>query len=178
VYKACRYSNFEEAMTMIRFMMMVAIGVFFMMQLVHAQTFQKHFKEWQVYTAKEGGKKVCYMLSFPTNKSGNYNKRGEPYFIIKHVRSGHDEISVSSGYPYKKDSEVDVQIDGKNYALFTEDELAWAYDAKQDKAMVNAMKKGVEMRVKGISRKGTYSLDRYSLFGLTRAYNHMKGLCE
>lgn len=143
-----------------------------------AQTHHNTYGDWNVYTVAQGGKTVCYITSAPTKKSGNYSSRGEPYTMITHRSANVDEVSVSSGYTYKDKSDVKTTIDGTQFNMFSKDELAWAYDEKQDSAMVSAMKKGSKMAVKGTSRKGTYSEDSYSLKGISKAYDKMKELCK
>jgi invasion protein IalB len=143
-----------------------------------AQQFQSTHGNWSVFTYNEGGKRTCYIASAPTAKTGNYNQRGEPYLLVTHRSANADEISLSSGYPYKEKSEVAVTIDGKAFKLFTKQNLAWAYDVKQDSDMVASMKRGNRLQVRGTSQRGTFSDDTYSLSGFTAAYNKMKALCK
>lgn len=134
--------------------------------------------DWRVFSATVEGKKVCYAASIPTGKTGNYNKRDEPFIIVTGRSSSIDEVSVSSGYPYKEGSEVTLTIDGKAFALFTQGSRAWAYDTTQDNRMIAAMVRGNSLNVKGASPKGTYSLDSYSLKGFSRAHQRLKALCR
>lgn len=143
-----------------------------------AQEFVRAHGEWNVYTLMQDGKKTCYIASAPTGKSGTYKSRGEPYALVTHRSADVDEVSVSSGYPYKEKSEAKLNVDKKEYKLFTKDELAWAYDEKQDSTIVKAMKKGSKMVVKGSSQKGTTSADTYSLKGFSKAYDEMKKQCS
>lgn len=143
-----------------------------------AQEFVSTHGDWSVFTINKGGSKVCYMASAPVKNTGNFSKRGDPYALITSRGPSADEVSFSSGYPYKKDSQVRVEVDGTKFELFTRDELAWAYDSGQDNRMVTSLKKGNRMTVRGTSPKDTYSLDTYSLRGATAAYNKMKSLCN
>lgn len=143
-----------------------------------AQEFVSTHGDWSVFTISKGGNKVCYMASAPVKNTGNFSKRGEPYALVTHRSAQVDEISVSSGYPYKNGTKTRVDIDGSKYELFTKDEIAWAYDNDQDKRMVDELKKGTRMTVRGTSPKDTYSIDSYSLRGATAAYNKMKSLCN
>lgn len=156
-------------------------GIFITLALsstAHAQQLDKTFSDWNVYTVTQDGSKICYMASAPTKKKGTYNKRGEPYLLVTHRSADSDEVSTSSGYPYKKDSEVSASLDGVLYKMFTKDELAWAYDEHQDQSMVSAMKRGMKLNIKGESQVGTTSEDLYSLKGFTSAYKRMKELCQ
>lgn len=154
---------------------LMAAGTFTTAQ---AQEFVSTHGDWSVFTINSGASKTCYIASAPVKKAGNYSRRDDPYALITHRDANTDEVSVSSGYPYKDDSKVTVEVDGTKFEFFTKGELAWAYDAEQDKKLVNAMKKGSRMMVRGTSQIGTYSIDTYSLKGATAAYNKMKGLCR
>lgn len=143
-----------------------------------AQTLHQTYGDWKVFTHKEGVKDMCYIASTPTKKAGNYSKRGEPFVLVTHRSARIDELSVSSGFPYKKDSEASVKLDKKEFKLFTQNDRGWAYDEKDDLAIVDRMAKGKLMVVKGTSPKGTYAEDHYSLNGFTKARRAMKDLCK
>ncbi|MET0155303.1 MAG: invasion associated locus B family protein [Rickettsiales bacterium] len=143
-----------------------------------AQQKDKEFKDWSVYTTTLQGKKTCYAASFPTKKSGNYNKRDEPYFIVTRIRGDAYEVSTYSGYPYKAGSDVALNVQGNAFAMFTKGERAWAQSEKIDGDIVAAMKKGSSMSVKGTSIRETYSTDNYSLMGFSNAVKRMDDLCR
>lgn len=143
-----------------------------------AQEFVATFGNWSVFTITQNTEKVCYIASAPVKEAGNYSKRGKPYALVTHRTATIDEVSVSSGYPYQADSKVKVEVDSKKSEFFTKGEIAWAYDQKQDADVVSAMKRGNRMTVRGTSPRGTYSIDTYSLKGITAAYNKMKSLCR
>ncbi len=147
-----------------------------------AQQLQKIYKQWSVFTLQQQGEKICYIASSPVSSSGNYKSRSEPYLIVTHRSKNVDEVSTASGYPYKQDSKVIALVDGKErYELFTSlqvPDTAWARDTTQDQKLVASMKKGLSMTVRGNSRLGTYSEDKYSLMGFTKAYRNMKNACK
>lgn len=161
----------------------LALGLGFILTLTltttaaQAQTLQKTARDWRVFTLAQGGEKTCYIVSMPTKKEGNYNKRGEPFVIVTHKNANTDEVSVSSGYPYKENAPVKVSIDDNTHQLFAKGERAWAKDSDTDRQMVRQMKKGRRMSVRGNSKLDTFSKDTYSLLGFTAAYRKMKELC-
>ncbi len=135
---------------------------------------------WSAYTYKEGGKLTCYMYSQPTKKEGNYKKRGDPHIMVTRRRGSDvvEEVSVTSGYPYKEKSKIKLQIDGRDIVFgIVQDEHAWTDDAKEDKAVVKAMRRGNKLTVRGTSRKDTYSLDTYSLKGFTKTHKAIVKAC-
>lgn len=135
--------------------------------------------DWNVIRYVEGGKQFCYIHSVPINETGNYTRRGGPYVLV--VRQGGgagDQVSVTSGYPYKDGSEAELKIDDRTFKLFVHGEKAWARNAEEDKALVGAMIKGLRMTLRGTSQKGTYSLDTYSLRGFSRAHDEIVKACR
>lgn len=137
------------------------------------------FQDWRAFTFTENGNKVCYMASEPEEAEGDYTQRGDIYAMVTHrpAQGTEDVVSFVIGYPFKKDSRVTVDIDGKKFTLFTHKDTAWASDAQTDKALVQAMIRGRDMVVKGISSRGTETTDTYSLIGFTDAHRAIDKAC-
>lgn len=134
---------------------------------------------WSGYSYREDGKKTCYMYAKPEKAEGNYTQRGEVFAFISHrpTLGVFDEVSFDTGYTYKQDSPVKVDIGGANYTLVTEGERAWSNTAAGDKALVKAMRGGAKMIVRGISSRDTNTKDTYSLIGFTATYTAVKEAC-
>ena len=147
----------------------------------NAQEFHGEYKNWGVFTIKQSDSKVCYVTSTPISKKGNYRNRSEPYMLVT-FRGKKPEVSVNSGFPFKKGSDVDVKINNRyKYKFFTSDEtleMAWAKDEKTDRDLIQKMKSGSRLVSKGYSRLGTHAEDTYSLNGFTKAYESMEKLCK
>lgn len=132
---------------------------------------------WTVYEVTDSRGRVCYLASEPASQSGNYSRRDDPAVLVVRLPGKTAEYAtVHPGYPYKKDSKVEVAIDGRKFQLFTDGEHAFTFDA-DDKAIVEAMMRGSSMTVRGTSTRGTYSLDTYSLKGFTAALEAMRAAC-
>ena len=137
------------------------------------------FKDWSAFAEGKGRARTCYMGGEPKKEEGNYKQRGETLMFVTH-RPGEksfDVVSVAAGYAYQEGSEVEVEIDGQDFALFTDGETAWARDTKTDKALVAAMKRGRRMIVRGTSRRGTLTTDTYSLLGFSKAHGAIGKAC-
>ncbi len=135
---------------------------------------------WTAYTFKENGNTVCYMASEPIKEEGNYTRRGKIYALITHrpAEGSKNVFSYITGYPYKEGSEATLEIDGKKFALFTQDESAWAPDAETDNRIAQAIRKGSKMVIKGTSRRGTLTTDTFSLKGSSGAHDAIGGACK
>ncbi len=138
------------------------------------------FGDWSAFQFSEDGNPACYMSSEPTKATGNYKKRGEVFAIVTHrpAEKRIGEVSIIAGYSYQKDSAVKVAIDKQSFELsIIQDDSAWARDAAADKKLVQAMKKGNRMVVKGTSSRGTLTTDTFSLKGFTKAYGAIGKAC-
>ena len=143
-------------------------------------------KAWSIFQAEAEGRKVCWIVSQPTTTAAFRNgksvavKRGDIFMMIS-IRPADgvaNEVSFLSGYPLKKGSEVKVSVGPKSYTLFTEGENAWAPSADDDAAMVDAFRRGAKAKVKGVSTRGTNTVDTFSLSGFTAALEAAVALCK
>lgn len=144
-----------------------------------ADDFVGTFGDWNVQTYDEGNAKVCLMWSQPKKTEGNYNKRGDIYAYVTHrpARKRMNEISISIGYPFKKESTFDVTIGDQTFSLFTDGDTAWNRTPAEDEKMVAAMKAGITMVGRGVSSQDTKTVDTYSLAGFTKAHAAMSKAC-
>ena len=121
----------------------------------------------------------CYIGSSPlTSDLPETKKRGENYILVyKIIGSEENIIQIEAGYKYNLDKKINVKIDNANYEFFsTEDssETAWT---KDDKKVIYAMKKGLELTLTGESIRGTTTNDVYTLKGFTSAVNQLNQDC-
>ena len=138
------------------------------------------FKAWSAYVFDEDGSKVCYMAAKPDGEHGDYTKRGEIFALITHRPSEgtRNVFSYITGYSYKPGSDASIDIDGEKFVLFTQDETAWSPDAETDVRLVEAIKSGTKMVVKGKSSRGTSTTDTFSLSGSTDAHEKISKECN
>lgn len=145
---------------------------------LQAQELKAKFQDWNVFKAERGDQTVCYIASTPIKREGNYDKRGEPYFLVTNIMNDADEISTSSGFLYKKRSDVEVSFGSKKYYLFPYLSVAWANDKNDDIDIIKEMQRAEEFVVSGVTRDGKNSSDTYSLIGFAQSYSKMKESCS
>ena len=121
----------------------------------------------------------CYIGSSPIKSDlPETKKRGENYILVyKIIGSEENIIQIEAGYKYNLDKKINVKIDNANYDFYsTEDssETAWTND---DKKVIYAMKKGLELTLTGESARGTITNDVYTLKGFTKALNQLNQDC-
>jgi invasion protein IalB len=62
--------------------------------------------------------------------------------------------------------------------MYTQNDGAWIKNAAEEARLVEAMRKGSELVVKGMSARGTLTTDNYSLRGLTQALDRVSQECR
>lgn len=132
--------------------------------------------DWEAYAAGEKTQRVCYAASVPKKNDGNR----ETYVSVSHRpgEKAHDVVNVAAGYKFKEQSEVELEIGTQKFKLFTAGDGAWAKDAATDKAIVDAMRRGNALVVRGTPAKGKPTEDSYSLSGFSAAYAAIGKACE
>lgn len=137
------------------------------------------FRDWMVFVLDEGQGRACWMASRPKKQEGNFTKRGEAHVLVTHrpAEKAFDTISVLAGYSFAPGGDASVQIGKQEFKLFVDGDGAWARDAATDRAIVQAMRAGTTLVVRGTSARGTKSIDTYSLAGSSAAYDAMSRAC-
>lgn len=137
------------------------------------------FKDWNAYTVKEKDGKACYIASQPKDSKPKEAKRDPIWLLVTHrpYRKIENEVSVYVGYPFKDGSNARVEIDGQAFELFTKDDTAWSNTPADDAKLVDAMRKGSKLQVKGVSSRGTETVDQFSLAGFTAAMKAIGDAC-
>ena len=138
------------------------------------------FNDWAAYTYKSDSGPVCYIVSQPVDSEPKNVNRDQIFFLVTHRPSERvrNEVNTIIGYPFKENSTATVTIGDSTFELFTSGDGAWADSADRDRAIVEAMKAGSSMRLKGTSWRGTETTDRYSLSGVTAAMDKIDQECE
>ncbi len=152
-------------------------AVLFFEQELSAQELKAKFQDWSVFMAERTGQAVCYMASTPIKREGNYDKRGEPYFLVTNIPNDANEVSVSSGFLYKKKSDVEVSFGSKKYYLFPYLSVAWANDKNDDIDIIKEMQRAEEFVITGVTADGKVANDTYSLIGFAQGYAKMQEIC-
>lgn len=146
----------------------------------HAQKQLGSYKAWDAYTHVDGGNKICYIVSAPSQSAPKNVRRGDIYFMVTHrpAESVTDEIYVNIGYPIKSGAPVDVMVGSQRFTMVTEGGDAWTPDAQTDGKLVKSMIRGRNLVVKGVSQRGTKTTDTFSLLGFTAAHKAITSACK
>jgi hypothetical protein len=136
------------------------------------------FEDWQALSYKESAGPVCYVASLPKKLDGHQAKAGEANILVTHwpAQKNIGVVSVTGGYEYKKDSDVELDIGSEKFQLFTRGNTAWARSGDDGK-IVKAFKAGRDVVAHGVNGKGGKTADTYSLAGFSKAYEAASKAC-
>ena len=135
---------------------------------------------WQAYVFGEKSGPVCYLVGDP-KKSGPVKFKRKPAVVMVTHRPKEgvtDVVSFTEGYPLKSGSNLELEIDGNKFTLFTKGDTAWSRTAELDKTIVTAMTKGHLAIAKASPQKGPATTDEYSLAGFTHALSLIDKACN
>jgi invasion protein IalB len=140
------------------------------------------YGDWGAYTASPSGKKVCFALAKPKTSQTNppNRKRDQAYLFIstRPAENVRNEVSVIIGYPFKDNSDAMAEIGPTKFAMYTQKDGAWIKNVAEETRMLDAMRKGADLTIKGTSRSGTATTDQFSLKGLAQALDRADQECK
>ncbi|MEH2511363.1 invasion protein IalB [Nitrobacteraceae bacterium AZCC 1564] len=140
------------------------------------------FGTWGAYTATPNGKKVCFALAKPSSSKTNppNRPRDAAYAFIstRPAEKVTNEVSIMIGYQLKPGSEGTLEIGSARYAMYSQGDGLWIKNAAEEDRMVEALRKGADATVKGVSAKGTETTDVFPLKGLSQALDKLAQECR
>ena len=113
------------------------------------------------------------MWTQPTKAEGKYSRRGEVYATVTHrpAQQKFGVVAFEMGYPFAPGKELSVSIDGGSAIRIPADEdedsedesIMWHPSSEVNRRLVGAMRDGLTMVAAGRSKRGTKTVDTYSL---------------
>jgi len=139
--------------------------------------------DWSVF--QETDPVECFGVSAPKQQVNTRDgapvavTRGETLlFVFYRPGEGvNGQVTFTGGYPFAPDSTVTLDISGTTFTLFTEGEWAWPASPEEDARIVEAMKRGSQAILTGVSGRGTQTQDTFSLLGFTAAIEQAQVRC-
>jgi len=140
------------------------------------------YGDWNAYAGMSGGRKVCFALAQPSSSQTNPpNRPRDPIYLFVSTRPAENvrnEVSVIIGYPLKPGSEVAAEVGTVKFTLQTQNDNAWLKNPAEEPRLVDAMRKGADIVIKGVSGRGTQTTDRFALKGLAQALDRVAQECR
>jgi Invasion associated locus B (IalB) protein len=139
----------------------------------------KTFDDWQVFIHDAKDEKVCFAASAPKEMLPKGVNRGSVFlYLTTWAKDGvRNEFSVKIGYTLKPESVPVVEVGSDKFQLYPKDDKAFMRDPAEERKLIESMRKGSDLSVKGVSTRGTETTDTYSLKGLGAALTHVEASC-
>ena len=87
-------------------------------------------------------------------------------------------MSVIIGYPFKTASDATAEIGTTKFAMYTQNDGAWIKNVAEEARMIDAMRKGADLTIKGTSGRGTASTDTVFAQGARQAIDRVEQECK
>ncbi len=140
------------------------------------------YGDWGAYTGASGGRKVCFALAKPaSSQTKPANRPHTTAYLFVSTRPAENvrnEISVMMDFSFKPGMDASVEVGTAKFAMLAQNDGAWVKNAAEEARLLEAMRKGGDVVVKGTSSKGTEVTDRYSLKGLSQALDRVTQECR
>jgi Invasion associated locus B (IalB) protein len=159
----------------------LAAGLLFAVSPAFAQTAKllKTFDDWQVFVHEANDEKVCFAATAPKEMLPKGVNRGSVFlYLTTWQKDGvKNELSIKVGYTLKPESVPTLAVGTQQFELYAKDDKAFMRDPAEEKKLLEAMRKGSNLTMKGMSSRGTGTEDKYSLIGLTAALANVEQAC-
>lgn len=143
------------------------------------------YGDWDAWETGEGRARTCFVRAKPKTQDAKGLRRGEVQIqvSIRPADKVKNEVGVYLGYPIKQDAKVQVGVDKDSFDLAPSTmagyrETAWIFDAKRESDLVDAMMKGSNLTVKGVSERSVATVDTYSLKGISAGLKAIADRCK
>ncbi len=138
------------------------------------------YKDWSVYSHDLQGDVVCFALAKPKTKSPKSVNHGDVFFMVANWKSGvaKNQPSLMAGYDLSAKPEPVVRVGSDKWSMFVSEAEGFIEQTSDELQLVNSMKRGAEMRVSAVSKRGTSTNYTFSLQGITAALKSADKACN
>jgi hypothetical protein len=137
------------------------------------------YDNWGAYWAAPNGRKICFAAARPGGSQSNRSRHPTYLFITSRPHDKvKDEVSAILSFPLKSSSDATASISGKHFAMAAQADGVWVKNAADETKLIEAMRKGGELVLKGTTDRGLQSTDTFSLKGLPQALDRLARECK
>jgi invasion protein IalB len=136
--------------------------------------------KWQAFSSQQGRSKICYALSkAETRTPANLKDVEGLLFISSRPGEGvRNEISLVMNFDLKEDVEHQAIIGSERFALVAKGQNVWLKNPAEEGRMLDALRKGSGLEIKGTSKRGNPTSDKYSLAGISQIVKRAEDACK
>lgn len=142
------------------------------------------FGNWTAYSSGTGSSLTCFAMSKPRATRPATAKRGPIYLMVSDwpSRKVKGEPQIVYGYQAKEKGDASLNVGGDRYAFFMRNNgkegSAWLQKLDQNPALLTSMTSAVSAVARGVSARGTKTVDTYSLQGFDDALAKIHAVCQ
>jgi len=136
--------------------------------------------KWQAFSSQQGRTKVCYALAKAENRIPTNLKDVEGLLFVSNrpTEGVRNEISFVLNFDLKEDVEHQALIGDERFALVAKGQNMWLKNPAEEPRMLDALRKGTTLEVKGTSKRGNATSDKYSLAGISQTVKRADDACR
>jgi hypothetical protein len=137
------------------------------------------YSDWRVYTEGEGRSLICFATVEASDKAPKSAEHGEVVFYVTAWKSGaaSNQPSLRVGYTLRSDIAPAAIIGRERFPMYAAGPEAFVKD-NRDSSLVEALKKGSELRIEAASVKDARTAYHFSLKGSREAIDKARALCR
>ncbi|MEE4213224.1 MAG: hypothetical protein V2I43_28605 [Parvularcula sp.] len=138
------------------------------------------YRDWMVFTYDTGSDLICYAVTEPEDASPANANHGDVFFSVATWRSGAAtyQPSFMAGYPLQEGSEPVIRVGSDRWEMFAAEREGFIESARQEERLIDAMRRGREMRVSATSARSTATDYGFSLLGISKALERVEEACR
>jgi len=139
-----------------------------------------NYRDWSVFVKDINGDRICFAATEAKEKLPTSLNHGDVFFMVASWKSGAatEQPSLMTGYNLRERPEPTARIGGDAWEMYpSENEAFVESDADEDR-LVDAMRRGADMRINAMSTRGNATEYEISLRGITAALDRVKKECQ
>jgi hypothetical protein len=136
--------------------------------------------KWQAFSSQQGRSKICYALTKAEARiPANLKDVDGLLFVSSRPSEGvRNEISFVMNFDLKEDVEHQAIIGNERFALVAKGQNMWLKNPAEEGRMLDALRRGAGLEIKGTSKRGNPTSDKYSLAGLNQTVKRAEDACK
>ena len=137
------------------------------------------YNDWRVYTEGDGRNMVCFAAVEASDMAPKAADHGEVTFYVAAFKSGAatSQPSLRGGYTLRADLAPQAIVGRDRFPMYAAGQEAFFPDDRE-KPLIEALKKGQELRVEAASVKDARTAYHFSLKGSRDAIDKARTLCR
>ncbi len=137
------------------------------------------YKDWSVFVRDVDGDKICFAAAEASDKSPKSVNHGDVFFLVATWQSGaaSEQPSLMTGYAIDLKPEPNIRIGSDKWEMYSSENEAFIEAGDEEQRLLRAMRRGADMRVSAVSKRGTATSYIVSLRGITAALERVKREC-